>query len=194
MVMNIQNNTINFKANKCLTSQKIIKSGKNEVLNTVDTFRLNHPEDDKFVQFCIDILNNPPKNKLYLRFKKYENFFKDFLQNRIGDNDYYLAIKDGYEITGFAKVASFFTKSREAVVKKFFSINEDCQSEQALFQTIQSQTKGVAPTCIIGKNLDKRLNKLNKDETNNAVVREMDNNEKVNLYQFLNVNLEDRIL
>lgn len=25
------------------------KSGKNEVLNTVDIFRLNHPEDDKFV-------------------------------------------------------------------------------------------------------------------------------------------------
>lgn len=50
MVINIQNNTINFKANKCLTSQKIIKSGKNEVLlNTVDIFRLNHPEDDKFV-------------------------------------------------------------------------------------------------------------------------------------------------
>lgn len=49
MVINIQNNTVNFKANKCLTSQKIIKFGKNEVLNTVDIFRLNHPEDDKFV-------------------------------------------------------------------------------------------------------------------------------------------------
>ena len=49
MVINVLNNTVNFKANKCLTSQKIIKSGKIEVLNTVDIFRLNHPEDDKFV-------------------------------------------------------------------------------------------------------------------------------------------------
>lgn len=191
--MNIQNNTINFKANRCLTSQKIIKSGKNEVVNTVDIFRLNHTEDDKFAKFCINALDNPPTDKRYTLFKKFENFFKDFLQTRISDNDYYLAIKDGCEITGFAKVTQSFNSSRETLVKKLFATNDNLQSEQALYRAISKQAEDDLSTHIIGRNLNLKLHKFQKEETNPNITNQK-SNEKFDLFKFLNIDFENRIL
>lgn len=192
--MIIQNSSsTGFRAVGCLTSQNIIKSAQKDIVNTVDVFCLNHSNDDKFAKFCIDTLDNPPKNRHLVGFKKFQNFFKDFLKDKISDNDYYLTIKDGCEITGFAKVAQTFGKPRETIVKTLFSTNKNTQSEQALFQAISKQAQEDASTRITGRNFERKLNKLNREKTNTDTT-ENNNNKNFNLFEFLNINFEDRIL
>ena len=189
--MDIKNDTVNFKANKILTASKILA---NNTERKIDVFQLKFGTDDYFIKSCSDIIKNNKK----LVNKKHQNlnlFFKDFLNKKTREGDYYLAIKDGEQIVGAAKTYQHYFMPK-TIIDKFINLNNDAKTTYSLNKTILNKAKKSHHNVIEWEdkdaicflNNDSQIAKLLPQKQHNINFFTPHKPEKVNLFTFLDIN------
>lgn len=190
--MDIKNNIVNFKANKILTTSKILA---NNTERKIDVFQLKFGTDDYFIKSCSDIIKNNKK----LVNKKHQNlnlFFKDFLNKKTREGDYFIAIRDGEQIVGAAKTCQHYF-SPITIIENFINLNNDNKTTYALNKSIINKAKKHRSRIIgwednkIGyiMNDDSQIAKLLPPKKQKIKFSAPQKPEEVNLLDFLDIDI-----
>lgn len=190
--MDIKNSAVNFKANKILTTSKILS---NNTERKIDVFQLKFGTDDYFIKSCSDIIKNNKK----LVNKKHQNlnlFFKDFLNKKTREGDYFIAIRDGEQIVGAAKTYQHYF-SPITTIEKFINLNNDNKTTYALNKSILNKAKKHRSRIIgwednkIGyiMNDDSQIAKLLPPKKQKIKFSAPQKPEEVNLLDFLDIDI-----
>ena len=216
--MDLTTNTINFKANNILTVNKTLKNGTK---NTIDVFLLKYGEDDCFVKYCINAIRNNP-NFINKKHQDLKLFLKDFLNVNTREGDYFIAIKNNEQIVGAAQTYQYDSTPLKSIkqatnankpiighfipttmVDKFININQDKTTIYSLNTSIINKAKQDGSQIIEWDgNKNKSFHLYNKTEIKKILPRlryitqlfKSKEAKNINLFDFLNINFEDRIL